>query len=331
MQFEAIKTILLSDTLVPDIFLGDIMPHLPSDAVKVYFYCLFLSKHKKETKAEDLAARLDMSPDTVNAVFVILEREGLVVRSGKALTLVDVKERELNRLYHRKTTSEPEEALTRASVNIKRNQCIDAINKTFFQGIMAPSWYTTIDHWFEIYQFEEDVMFSLFRFCYDNNALNVKYIEKVGATWNQKGIKSHWELEKYMEASEQTREIGNAISRALRLGRKLTSYEEKYLETWLNEFGYSMDVIEEALERTAGKANPNFKYIHSILAAWNKEGIRTRSQLSAYLEASSSRGGKEREKVGVQSVSNRSNFTQRNYDDSFFDKLSRTSLQGKDD
>ena len=47
MQIEVVKDILLSDTLVPDIFLSDVMPRLPSDAVKVYLYCIFLSKYKK--------------------------------------------------------------------------------------------------------------------------------------------------------------------------------------------------------------------------------------------------------------------------------------------
>ena len=47
MQFECCRDILLSDTLIPDIFLGDIMPDLPSDAVKVYLYCIFCVNTKK--------------------------------------------------------------------------------------------------------------------------------------------------------------------------------------------------------------------------------------------------------------------------------------------
>ncbi|MCX7773136.1 MAG: DnaD domain protein, partial [Clostridia bacterium] len=283
MQFEVVKDILLSDTLVPDIFLSDVMPRIPADAVKVYLYCIFLSKYKKEARPEDLAAKLDLSLDTVNAAFLILEREELILRTPQVISITDIKEREILKLYKRKTTSEADQALSKTVTNVRRNQCIDSINKMFFQGLMSPSWYTSIDNWFESFRFDEDVMVSLFKYCYDNNALNAKYIEKVGATWSQKGITNHWELEKYMEACEKTKEIGRTISRALRLGRSLTSYEERYLDIWLNEYAYDMPLIEEALERTAGKANPNFKYIHSILTAWNKEGIRTREQLKACL------------------------------------------------
>ena len=74
MQFEAIKDILFSDTLVPDIFIGDIMPTLPSDAVKVYLYCVFLSKYGKEARPDDIAAKMGMSVESINTAFTMLER-----------------------------------------------------------------------------------------------------------------------------------------------------------------------------------------------------------------------------------------------------------------
>ena len=92
MQFEFIKDILLSDTLVPDIFLSDIMPGLPSDAVKVYLYCIFLCKYDKEALPEDLA-KLDLSVDTVKASFVLLEQEGLIVHTPKTISLTNIKEK----------------------------------------------------------------------------------------------------------------------------------------------------------------------------------------------------------------------------------------------
>ncbi|NLP00639.1 MAG: DnaD domain protein [Clostridiaceae bacterium] len=321
MQFEVVKDILLSDTLVPDIFLSDIMPRLPSDAVKVYLYCIFLSKYNKEARPEDMAAKLDLSMDTVNAVFLILEKEGLILRTPKVISLTNVKEQALSKLYKKKTTSDVETANSKTQANIRRNQCIDSINKMFFQGIMAPSWYAAIDNWFSDYRFDEDVMVSLFKFCYDNNALNIKYIEKVAATWASKNITNHWELEKYMEACERTKEIGKVIARSLRLGKKLTTYEEKYLETWLNEYGYDMTIIDEALKLTVGKSTP-FKYAHNILTNWHKEGIQSLEQLKAYQEASFS-AKTSKPKVQSGKTTRRGNFQQRSYDDDFYDKLEK--------
>lgn len=327
MQFEMVKDILLSDTLIPDLFLSDIMPRIPSDAVKVYLYCVFLSKYKKEVRPDDLAAKLNLTIDAVNASFVILEQEGLIIRTPNVVSIANIKEMELNKLYKRKTTSDAEVALSNSAANIKRNQCIDSINRMFFQGLMPPGWYTAIDNWFETYHFDEDVMVSLFKYCYDNNALNVKYIEKVAATWAQKGISNHWELERYMEDCERIRAAGKSISRSLRLGRNITTYEEKYLETWLNEYKYDMAIIEEALKKTAGKAQPSFKYLHGILSAWYRDGIRNLDQLKSYLEAAPYKkdAGETSDKV-----SRRDNFQQRQYDDDFYDRLNKSAVIGKD-
>lgn len=325
MQFESANELLFSDTLVPDIFISDIMPGLPSDAVKVYLYCIFLSKYRKEARPEDLGAKLGMSAESVNAAFTMLEKEGLIVRTPQSVTIVDVKEREIGRLYRMKTSSDAEEAVSRMSANIKRNQCVESINKMFFQGLMAPSWYTSIDHWFETFKFDEDVMVSLFKYCYDRNALNVRYIERVGATWAARGITNHWELEKYMELLEKVNEAGRQIVNKLRLNRKLTSYEERYLEKWINEYGYDMDVIDLALEKTTGKTNPNFRYIHGVLTGWYNEGLKTKDQILAAMQAAPSR---ERRKPD-EPPSKRNNFMQRSYDDSFFEMLDKASVVGK--
>lgn len=327
MQFEIVKDILLSDTLVPDIFLSDIMLRLPSDAVKVYLYCIFLSKYNKKALPEDLAAKLDLSVDTVKAAFVILEQEELIIRTPNVVSLPNIKEQALLKIYKKRTTSDinPKEQQTQA--NIKRIQCIDSINKMFFQGLMAPSWYSSIDNWFLNYRFDEDVMVSLFKYCYDNNALNIKYVEKVAATWASKGINNHWELEKYMETRERTREIGKKVAFALSMGKKLTIYEEKHLETWLNEYNYDMPIIEEALKLTVGKSTP-FKYAHNILTNWYKQGIKNLEQLKAYLEASP----EKRTKSGTSSskIPRRDNFQQRKYDDEFYNKLEQLSANRKD-
>ncbi|HOQ75902.1 MAG TPA: DnaD domain protein [Thermoclostridium sp.] len=326
MQFETVNDILFSDTLLPDIFISDIMPNLPSDAVKVYLYCVFLSKYRKEARPEDLAAKLGMSVESINTAFTMLEKEGLIVRTPDMISVLDLKEREVSRLYRKKTSSDAFEAVSRTSMNIRRSQCVDSINKMFFQGLMAPSWYTSIDHWFETFRFDEDVMVALFKYCYDRNALNAKYIEKVGATWSSRGITSHWELEKYMELIEKVSELGRQIATRLRLNRKLTSYEERYLETWVNEYGFGMDIIDLALEKTTGKTNPNFRYIHGVLKGWYSDGLRTKEQI---LAAAQTAAAKDRKMPG-EAVPRRSDFMQRSYDDSFFSKLDNVSVKGKD-
>lgn len=334
MLFECQKEALLSDTAVPDVFLSDIMPSLPSDAVKVYLYCLLLAKSGKSMLPEELAECLDLTVDAVNACFLMLEKEQILLKTGERITLLDIKAREIDRLFRRKTTSEPDVAIARTEGNKHRNQCISHINQMFFQGVMSPSWYTVIDHWFDVCQFDEDVMVHLFQYCHERDALNPKYMEKVSASWSMKGVRTHWDLDKYLKARDNQNSVNRQIVRSLRLNRNLTEFEENLSDVWVNQYGYGMDVISLAIERTTGKTNPSFKYIHGVLSGWFKDGIKTAEDAKTHLESQAKRIltekiDKEKADFGRSKrtgTTRRDNFEQRVYDDAFFDELSNASL-----
>ncbi|HCS74442.1 MAG TPA: DNA replication protein DnaD, partial [Clostridiales bacterium] len=113
-----------------------------------------------------------------------LENEELLVRTQNGITFLDIKEREIARIYRKKDVSTPDEALSNTQASQKRSQCIESMNQMFFQGSMPSHWYTFVDNLFSQYHFDEDVMISLFQYCYNNNALNKKYVGQVAASWS---------------------------------------------------------------------------------------------------------------------------------------------------
>ncbi|HCS74443.1 MAG TPA: DNA replication protein DnaD, partial [Clostridiales bacterium] len=48
--------------------------------------------------------------------------------------------------------------------------------------------------------------------------------------WSKRNITSHFELEKYMESFQKTRELGYKIAKALNFRRNLTVYEEEFVD-----------------------------------------------------------------------------------------------------
>ncbi len=324
MDFEAPRDMLFSDTAIPDIFICDIMPSLPSDCVKAYVYGLFLCKYKKKVTPDEFAMKLGLSRDALNAAMVFLENENLVVRTQKGYTFTDIKERELTRYYRRKEASTPEEALSNTQFNQRRNQCIQSMNQMFFQGSMSGDWYTFIDNLFNQHHFDEDVMISLFQYCYNRDALNKNYIGQVAASWAKRKITSHMELEKYMESFQKTRELSYRVAKALRLHRSLTVFEEDYVDIWANQFNFNMDVVEMALRKTTGKSNLNFKYIHSILSSWHKEGLKTKEEIITYCEKKKPSVKKE---AAVSKVPQNNNFKQRRYTEEFYDKIKKSTFK----
>jgi len=326
MHFESMKGVLLSDTLVPDLFLSDCLPALPPNAVKLYLYCVFLAKYSKTAETEELAARLEMESDVVNASFVHLEQEGLLFRTRTGFSLTDLKEREINRLYRKRTDSLPEEALANSAANIRRNQSIDGINRMFFQGLMSPTWYTAIDHWFNDFKFDDDVMVTLVKYCHDMGKLGLNYVRRVAESWHQDGVRTAFDLERHMEERDQFVAAKKKIARMLGRSYALTEPEERFVKLWLNTWKYGLDIIELAVQKTTSRPNANFDYLNGILKSWHDAGYKTKEEIMAN-DGRTKRPRPAGGSSGNPVVARRDNFTQREYDDDFFDRIANVALK----
>jgi DnaD/phage-associated family protein len=320
MQFHSNMSILYSDTPVPEIFITEYMPSMEGCQVKVYIYCLFLSKHGLAATPLDISKKLDLDLKTVNDSLAHLEFLGLIKRESNSIQLIDLKEKEIKKLYRPKLSSTPEEAALSTERNKRRNAVIRDINTKFFQGVMSPSWYTDIDSWFEQYGFEEDVMFALFEHCYAHNGLAKQYIEKVAESWYSNNIKNGFDLDQYSLMYEKFRNIKIKITKKIRRRAPLTQYEEELIEKWVTDYDYDFDIIELALRRTTSISNPNFKYIDAILTDWHNNGLKTKEAIEQYEEQRRQKNFSKK-KDSTPAIPQKSNFNQRQYDDEFFDKL----------
>lgn len=319
MFFESYKAILYSDTLVPDIFINEYMPSMDGDCVRIYIHCLFLSKYNKYATMKELSKKLDIDINKVKDSLIYLESIGIISKKENSNSIVinDLKEKEIKKMYRLKTTSTPEEAVLSSERNKKRNSIITAINNKFFQGVMPPSWYTDIDAWFDKYNFEEDVMFALFQYCYEYSGLSKNYITKVADGWYSRNIRNSFDLDNYSIQYQKFKDVRGKIVKKLRLSRNLTEYESQYVEKWLETYKYDFEIIELALKKTSKKANPSFEYLNSIIKDWYENGLGTKDEIIAY-DNSRSRNIKQSK---VSEIPQHNNFTQREYDKDYFDSL----------
>lgn len=321
MLFQACKS-LYSDTLVPDIFITEYMPSMDGDYVKIYLQCLFLSKYNKQASIDELSKSLQIDIEKVKQAFTYFESVGIITWKDSDLVLCDLKEKEINKVYRLKITSTPEEAALSSERNKKRNSIITAINNTFFQGLMPPSWYTDIDAWFDRYKFDEDVMMNLFQHCYDHKCLTKPYIVKVAESWYHRNIRNYFQLEKYFVEYEKFKDIRGKIIKKLKLARNLTEYEDEIVEKWTIDYSYDFDIIEIALKKTTAKTNPNFKYLDAIITDWYNNGLKTKEDIMLYEKNKRRANAKTASaKNTAPAVPQHANFEQRQYDDEYYNNL----------
>lgn len=252
------------------------------DYIKVYIYCMFLCKHNSEISPLDLSKKLCLPLKTVELALKYWEEQDVIIKKQNTYILSDLKKLEVDKLYKPKVTSSLEDALDTNSKNVLRTQAINEINSVFFQGVMSPTWYTDIDTLFVKYQFDEDVVISLFRYCFDRQALHKKYLFTVAEAWHSNNIRNVNDLEKYYLQYEKSNQMKKTICKKLGITRKLSQYEEAYVDRWTIDYNYPIDIIELALKKTTSKANPSFDYIDKIITDWHEKKLVTADEIQAY-------------------------------------------------
>ncbi len=323
MKFVQKNKVELSDTLLPDLFITNSMLSLQEVDIKLYLYILFLSKSSKELDLLAIAKKIGFSEQELNLSFDRLQSEELLIKTTGGFNIVDLKESEINKSYIPKI--EPRRTKVQTEQERKRIAAATAINESFFQGIMSLSWYTDISSMFENYKFTEEVMIALFHYCQEKKALNKKYVHAVAETWYKGNVKAFEDLEKFLENYDNILKIKQKISKALRMSRNFTKYEEQYIDVWIKEYNYDFNMIEEALKRTVSKANPTISYINGILSNWYKKGYKEVKDLEDDLKNTAEKyktiGNKSN--ANQNSKSKYQNYEQRSYDDleSFYDNM----------
>ena len=318
------KQLLFSETQVPDIFFTDYLPELPGDYLKIYLYLVFLSKYKKDVKINDLSKKLSLPVKAISDGLKFLEDKKLILKKTTGFIVVDLQEVALNNLY-KPNLSQSKETIENVAKNQKRAKAIEHINNMYFQGIMGPSWYNDIDLWFRKYNFDDQVMITLFDYCYNRSALHKNYVQTVAEAWGSNKIRTWNDLDAYDQKQEKMKSIKKTIAKKLGKHGGLTQYEEAYIENWILDFGYDMNVIEIALKRTTYKQNPTFEYINNIITDWHERNLKTPDQVEAFLEQ---RKKQTKDIKDMKAKVSKANYEQRQYSNLDFLYANNTNNEG---
>jgi len=257
-----------------------------------------------------MSKKLALPLKDINDSITYLEQNGLITKKESGYIIGNLQEMTLHKLYTPNLTVSPEKIADIAK-NKARAKVITHINNAYFQGIMGPSWYNDIDLWFTKYNFDEQVMIALFDYCFNRSALHKNYVQKVAEAWGISKIQTWSDLDIYYQKQEKMAKMKKEIAKKLGRHSSLTQYEEAYIEKWVFDYGYDMNVIEIALKRTTLKSAPSFEYINNVISDWHERKLQTPNEVEAFLEQ---RKKQKREEKELHSQVNKASFDQRNYE-----------------
>lgn len=304
------ESILFSYTNLPDVFFTEYLSQASGDFIKVYLCLVFLTKYDKDIKLNDLSKKLDIPLINIQTALSFWEEKGVITKKPTGYILNNLQEIELHKLYTPSLTLSPENVEKNAK-NQYRLNAIECINNTYFQGIMSPAWYGNIDLWFKKYEFDEQVMISLFDYCFNKSALHKNYVQAVAEAWNENNIKTYSDLESYYQKYEKLNKIKKDIAKKLGRYTALNQFEEAFIEKWTVDFNYGIDIINIALKKSTSRSSISFDYLDKIISSWHDNNLKTVDEITTFLAKSKENKKNIKE---LEKTTNYNNYKQRKYD-----------------
>lgn len=168
-----------------------------------------------------------------------------------------------------------------------------------------------------------DLIEYLLEYCVSHNHKSIRYIEKVAIAWAEEGITT---VEQAKRSNSRYNKEYFTILKALGItNRNPVETEITLMDTWLKTYCFSMEIIQEACNRTVlqtGQAS--FQYTDKILEGWKKKEVKTlddiRSLDDEHQKRRQSKKAASRKPAAPASNNRFNNFEQREYDFSEYEK-----------
>ncbi len=172
--------------------------------------------------------------------------------------------------------------------------------------------------------FSPDLIDYLLQHCVERGKKDFRYIEKVALSWHEQGITSAKDAQ---SASRKYDKVVYTIMKSLGKTANPAPKELEYINKWTKEYGFLLDVIQEACDKTVMNTDTHrFAYADGILSKWYQAGVQRKADIEAADSSfkKQSENKKRAQKNDTRVTKNGFNhFTQNTYD---FDQLEETIL-----
>jgi len=332
----------LATTCVPNVFIDDYMADASGEYVKIYLYLLrCINGNKNELSISKMADKFEHTEKDIKRALKYWEKMNLLrleYNPNGDLSSICFQNSAKNTSKKDSTSCISCQSQTqKPEVSIRREYTLDEISdfekkddvKTLF--FVAEKYmchpltlndFNTILYWYDTLHFSSELVEYLIEYCVENGHSSTRYMDKVAMNWADLGIKT---TEQAKQSSSVHNQAYYAVIKSLGINnRNLVPFEMNFIEKWLKEYGFSLDIIAEACKRTIQSIHqPSFEYTDTILNSWKNNKIHHLEDI-ADLDAAYKKQKKHTLPPTIKSSNNKfNNFSQRNYN---YDQLEKQLL-----
>ena len=270
---EDLTRLLISDSLLPDIFLVRYAQELSRNALLVYLWINMTGR--KESFDEATVRKLRIIPeDQIAPVLAELMAANLIARKDKTYFFEDIKIREVEEFVQDQKArgDDPDGVLN--SNEKERKILSDSISSTFYQGELPYIFYRLIDKCLYEYKFDDRVVYKLFEEGYDQSIhRSLALMEKMARSWYEKGYTDIKSLEKQLEVNKRTKKLIKLTGSLMR--KRLNGLDIERVTGWAEELGATEELVNLAFRVNDYRSNLTLKNVGDTLAKWHDQGVKT--------------------------------------------------------
>lgn len=287
-------------TLITNDFIDHHMVQANGEFIKVY---LFLLRHQNDLgfhmTVSNIADCLNNTENDVLRAFRYWESEGLLTlvknNSGsveaieltpyqKNISSVTKKSSELKKSV---TTSEKKVEVkqpSRSSNTGKELKSVLFIAEQYLNKTLTLTDIEAITYFYEHLNMSADLIEYLIESCVEAGHKSMHYIQKVALSWSESGITTKEQARK--QSSIYHKNCYTVLKAFGIKNRGPALSELAFIEKWTEEWGFSLDIVVEACNRTITATHqPSFEYTDTILSKWHTGQVHHLKDIKALDDA----------------------------------------------
>ena len=138
----------------------------------------------------------------------------------------------------------------------------------------------TITYFFDTLHMSSDLVDYLIEYCVENGHKSMHYIQKVALAWHEQGIRTVTQAKS--SSALYNKNCYSVLNAYGIKGRAPAATEIAYIRRWNEEYGFALDIILEACNRTMSTIHqPSFSYTDTILKKWFDKKVHSLKDIHA--------------------------------------------------
>lgn len=318
-------------TSVYNWFIDNFMAENPTFSV-VYIYTLRLLSEGKECSNKIIADKLNILESDVVKAWKYWEKKSVVrIEDDRVIILNSVRsDTDNNTDNSDKTKKKPKRKFYSPEIIddlIKNDKDLNDLLKTVERIVgrtLSPNNADIVTYMYDFLQLPFGVIVTLVNY-YHSKEKNLPYMEKVAISWAERGINTIEKAEKEVDSFNDYYKILKFFGVT---NRGYTEKERKYMEVWLGEYNFTMDIIKIACERAAEyTGRVSFSYANTVLENWHNMNVKSVEDIDKLDSEAKTKATKT--KTVHKPVKNVfTNFQQRKYTEEEIKKIIKRKAEG---